>query len=263
MIIRISLGSLRHTVYHLRHRLNKVFLMDQHKLLLLRNGQADHAMLAVKMPGFFDGVVQQIAEEGVDVGFLHKAQERAVHQAGKLDVAALADHALHGQYHVQRAVAGFHPGIILLDRLLDLLLFLFGNGLAHRLELVLQIVAFDVDDFHHVFFPLILFSLLFQDSAGHSQFLFQVMPLQHVEFEDDNEKGKNSGGQIVGDDDALIGNRADHGKANLFNKNHHRQCQCRDHQLCRIGDLDHVPVTFVPLAEEKPCQRKHGKGAQE
>ena len=38
MIIRISLGSLRHTVYHLRHRLNKVFLMDQHKLLLLRHG---------------------------------------------------------------------------------------------------------------------------------------------------------------------------------------------------------------------------------
>ena len=57
MIFRVWLGGLRKAVHHSRHRLNKVFLMNQHKLLLLGNGQADHAMLTVKVPGFFDGVV--------------------------------------------------------------------------------------------------------------------------------------------------------------------------------------------------------------
>ena len=110
---RVILGGFGNSVFHLNGVVEVVFGMNQSQIAHVLYGQADHSLLwALELPHAFNGVVQQISEDGVKIRGFDAAQYTAVRHAGEHDTVLFANQALFGQNDIQRLVASVHAGIV-------------------------------------------------------------------------------------------------------------------------------------------------------
>ena len=60
----------------------------------------------------FDGVVERIAEQRIQVGLIDEPEFRAIHHAGQGDVLGFAVQRFFRQHHVEHTIAGLDHGIV-------------------------------------------------------------------------------------------------------------------------------------------------------
>ena len=117
-----------------------------------------------------NGIVQRIAQQGVDVVVLHILQTAAVCRADQLNPCLPAKHRLLGQGDVQRLISGEIAQVQVVHLFFQTGAFLIrGAGI-----LLFQVMVADVDFFHVFFCLLILLLVTFQQLLQHFIFVFQT-----------------------------------------------------------------------------------------
>ena len=156
-----------------------------------------------------DGVVDGVAEEGIDIRRLHELQAAAVDDAVELDALFLTEKGLFGDEDIQRLVARLYGAVVDVDgaaELFHLVFFdvhLFAEGADH----LFQVVALDVDEVDGLLRGLHLRLLQVQKVLGHARFLPHAVALQHgVQQAEDDEGG----------DEIEAGKQRVHGQAAVF-----------------------------------------------
>ena len=118
-----------------------------------------------------NGIVQRIAQQGVNVVVLHILQTAAVCRADQLNPCLPAECRLLGQCDVQRLIPGEIAQVQVVHLFFQTGAFLIrGAGI-----LLFQVMVADVDFFHVFFCLLILLLVTFQQLRQHFIFVFQTL----------------------------------------------------------------------------------------
>lgn len=150
-------------------------LDDQHLLFRVYQHINDALCPVLKAAHALNGVVQGISEDGVQVHRVHKGQQAPICHAVGLNAVGLAVEALFRQHRIQHLVAGFCENLVDADGLLHLLKILLpllvGEHQAHGLDLVLEVVAFLVDEGDVFLGQVVLVFLLYPQVVEQGQLL--------------------------------------------------------------------------------------------
>ena len=118
--------------------------------------QGDNPVFFRQFLNGFNGVVHEVAEDGVGLHRGEEGEQGAVHHGRKLDAMLAAHQIFLGEHHVEHVVSCFYPGIIHGDGALQL-----GDLLGVQLALnavkdVLEVVTFHADGIHAGLYRFIL-----------------------------------------------------------------------------------------------------------
>ena len=142
----------------------KVFAGNSQEVPLGFHVQGDHPLFRIlHLLRRFDGVIQNIAEQGINIAIRHEAHTAAVGHAGNGDVQAVAGEHFIRQHHVQRGILGVGRGIENIHQLPDFFqfcpIFIVTGGRTHGGNPMLNVVAFQADRFMDL--PVLLIAALF------------------------------------------------------------------------------------------------------
>ena len=151
--------------------------------------QAHRALFFRLLHGCLDGVVEQVAEHDVDIFFTHKVEQLAVRHITDADIAALAGAVVFRQRDVERGIARKREGGVVCDGALHILCRRLRKHIvtAEETDLMLEVVALDVDDLHGLFDGGIPLALLPADDAQQPQLRKQPPAEQHFKLQNQAE----------------------------------------------------------------------------
>ena len=146
----------------------------------------------------FNGIVHEVAEDGIGLYRGEEGEQGAVHHGGKLDAMLAANQIFLGKHHVQHVISCFHPGIIHGNGALQLGKLLLVQLSFDASKDVLEVVTFHADGIHARLYGFILRLIL----------LPQLLENIHLTIffalrEDAGAKHKNDGAE--GDDKGFDG----------------------------------------------------------
>ena len=146
----------------------------------------------------FNGIVHEVAEDGIGLYRGEEGEQGAVHHGGKLDAMLAAHQIFLGEHHVEHVVSCFHPGIIHGNGTLQLGKLLLVQFPLNAVKNVLEVMTFHADGIHAGLYRFILRLVL----------LPQLLENIHLAIffalrEDAGAKHKNDGAE--GDDKGFDG----------------------------------------------------------
>ena len=183
-------GGAREAVFKHQLPLVPVAHVDGYHAPVLFDGDGDDLLVALEMLDRAHGVVDGVAEQAVHVRVLHEEEGDGVGHAGEADALRAAAQALFGEDDVQRLVARLEGRVVDGDGVGDL-----GEDLAvqnilpDRADLVLEVVAFEVDEADGLLREDVLLLLLAAEALFHVEVVLEVAHAQQLELDVHEQAG--------------------------------------------------------------------------
>ena len=132
-----------------------------------------------------DGVIQRIAEQGIDVRIVHKSNFRAVRHAGKAYLFICTYKTLFCKHYVKSVVARLDRTVVYIYGVFQLIQPLVRHMIAQTTDLVAHIVTFYIYYIYRLFGCCKLFALQLEHTLQRLVVCFQIFISQQPE---DNDK---------------------------------------------------------------------------
>lgn len=163
MVVLIAFRGLGQTVFEGGDGPFVIVLdMDDEAAVYLLDAQTDESLAWVlHLHEVFDRVVQGVPKERVDVVLADERKRLPIDDIGQGDPVFLAEEELLRKHDVQRVVPRLRHRVVDHDRMLDLLDRFLVEAPVEVMDLMLEVVAFDVDEADVLLRELIMLFVLF------------------------------------------------------------------------------------------------------
>ena len=261
----VFLARLRKTVLKVDLAIEIVLDLHAEEIAPLLLRDMDPSFLHRKRQDAFDGVVDGIAEDRIDLISRDIGKLASVQKAGKGNRVVLERGLLACQNDVDRLVSGMDRRIIDVESLHGLLDFLLAHLSLQGGELMLEVVALDVDEVDVRPFRLEFLFLLQNHAVELGLLLRYRLGMIHAKKDEKGQKGDHRRGHVE-EDEHLISYRRHIFRCALYQRDEAFQDICPI-EIVQPDDNDGQndlarlvfgKITFrrIHLSNEKPVDRK-------